>query len=487
LTRREKARQAISFVLASRRDEWWSIAGATVGEPRKSGPSVGADDFDPYVTARMERVLTDSDSKWQFFFQENKINPLVIHYEDLAASYAGTIISVLKWLDISGADTVSVPPPRLRRQSDANTEEWLARYNAFKQTGGSLPETPDMEGARGPLSQRMERIFGTIRPAWKEWIGQSKTLNAKDETILAVLTGNGYTQAAAVAEVERAKSDPYLLGAVRAGQRMQKGVCMLNALGQLARLDSGIRTVERRSRLSRDEFRDRYYAANRPVILTGLMIGWQAMTRWTPQYLKSIAGDQTIEVMMGRDADPKYEMNARVHRQNLRFADYIDMVYSGKVTNDYYLVANNGFLQRPEMRTLLDDFTPFSEYLRHTEEGRQCFLWFGPAGTVTPLHRDTSNILIAQVAGRKRYRMIPASQWQYLYNNEGVFSDVDCARPDLERYPEFRKATVTDVIVEPGEVLFMPVGWWHHVLAVDVSITVSFTAFVFPNHFTWGQ
>ena len=54
---------------------------------------------------------------------------------------------------------------------------------------------------------------------------------------------------------------------------------MLNVLGELARLDSGLRTIERRAAPSRDEFRDRYYAASRPVILTGLMTGWRAMTR----------------------------------------------------------------------------------------------------------------------------------------------------------------------------------------------------------------
>lgn len=49
--------------------------------------------------------------------------------------------------------------------------------------------------------------------------------------------------------------------------------------------------------------------------------------------------------MTGRDADPKYEMNGRKHCTELRFADYIDKVYSGKVTNDYYMVANNVFAE----------------------------------------------------------------------------------------------------------------------------------------------
>jgi ribosomal protein L16 Arg81 hydroxylase len=92
---------------------------------------------------------------------------------------------------------------------------------------------------------------------------------------------------------------------------------------------------------------------------------------------------------------------------------------------------------------------------------------------------------MAQLLGRKRFRLMPPSQWQYLYNSTGVFSDVDCEQPDLDRYPLFRHATVTELVLEPGEVLFMPVGWWHQVRALEVSMTVSFTNFLFPNHFEW--
>ena len=92
---------------------------------------------------------------------------------------------------------------------------------------------------------------------------------------------------------------------------------------------------------------------------------------------------------------------------------------------------------------------------------------------------------MARVVGRKRYRLIPPEHWQYVYNNVGVFSDVDCEAPDLAQHPEFRHATVTEVVLEPGEALFMPVGWWHQARALDVSMTVAFTNFAYPNHFSW--
>jgi LPS sulfotransferase NodH len=397
LTRRDKARQAISLFVASSTDEWWSIEGIT---PEKRQGSTETPEYDPRAIARLEQVLREGDAKWQAYFEDNHITPLVIHYEDLVSDYPGTVVSVLKWLGVPNAGAAHVPPARLKRQSNAQNEEWLARYAALK-SAGDLTQSPASGGDGNFLAERMEESTHTIPDAWKEWIAHSKLFKTSDDAIIEVLTNNGYSRAAALAEVKRAASDPYLLAVARTQQRLNKAVSLLNVHEQLARLNSQATVIERRRDLSRDEFRDRYYAANRPVIIQGLMSEWKAMARWTPDYLKKVAGDWVVEVMTGRDADPHYEINGSKHRTELRFAHYIDMVYSGKITNDYYMVANNGFFRRSEAQRLLEDFAAFPQYLDPTRSAQQCLLWFGPAGTVTPLHHDTSNILMAQVVGRK--------------------------------------------------------------------------------------
>jgi LPS sulfotransferase NodH len=482
LIRRDKARQAISYQLACNTDDWWIIDGV---KRNKCEDSIEEPDFDPLAIARLEHTLVENDFKWQSYFQNNNIVPLIVYYEDLASDYRGNIVSVLKWLGVANEDAVTIPPSRLRQQSNARNEEWLKRYMMFKAEGGHLAQSSTSVEISSPLFERSQKPFDMIPNAWKQWIARSKLLKTPDDVIIEVLTTNGYSRKSAMGEVRKAASDPYLLAAAQSQRHLNKAVSLLNALQESAGLDPQANVVQRRSNISRDEFRDQYYAANRPVIIQDLMSGWRALTAWTPDYLKSMVGDQMVEIMSGRDADPKYELNPEKHRMALRFADYIDMVYSGNVTNDYYLVANNMFFQRPETQPLLRDFTVFPHYLNPATAGRQCFLWFGPAGTVTPLHHDTSNILMAEVVGRKRYRLIPALQWQYVYNSTGVFSDVDCENPNLIRHPQFRNATIIEVVLEPGEVLFMPVGWWHHVRALDVSMTVSFTNFVFPNYFTW--
>lgn len=234
--------------------------------------------------------------------------------------------------------------------------------------------------------------------------------------------------------------------------------------------------IERRPYVTRDEFFARYLRANRPVILMDRMNDWPAMTRWSPDYFKQVCGEETVQVMTGRESDPEYELHSDLRRSTMRFGDYVDKVVNAGQTNDFYLVAQNEFMRTEGARKLHDDITPFPEYLDERRDGF-VFMWFGPCGTVTPLHHDTADILLAQIAGRKRVTLIPATQKSLVYNHIGVFGQVDCERPDLIRHPLYRYAQKAVFDLNPGEALFIPVGWWHHVRALDISVSVSFTNF----------
>ena len=100
------------------------------------------------------------------------------------------------------------------------------------------------------------------------------------------------------------------------------------------------------------------------------------------------------------------------------------------------------------------------------------------------LHHDLTNNLIAQVVGRKRLLVLPASEVGKLYNHLHVFSEI----PDLEdpgvtlqRFPLLEHARFTEVTLMPGEMIFMPLAWWHQVRSIDFSVTITYTNFRWPN------
>jgi hypothetical protein len=320
---------------------------------------------------------------------------------------------------------------------------------------------------------------------WRSWIAENRLQGTSDEQISEVLIDSGYSAELVRAEMDAQRSDPCYLVAQRMAQRYMKLKSVLDTSASVRGLSFGSRSVERRTAVSRAEFLERYYAASRPIVLTGMLAGSPARARWTPKYFSEICGDATVQIMAGRHADPRYELNSESHRRELKLSTYVSMVLEGGLSNDYYLVANNNFFEREEFECLYNEVPRLTAYLDHTDAKQKVFLWFGPAGTITPLHHDVMNVLVAQIYGRKRVTLISPEHTPYVYNEIGCYSEVDCANPNLEQHPLYSQAKPLNVVLRPGDVLFIPVGWWHYVEALDTSIMVSYINFVFLNQYEW--
>ncbi len=88
-----------------------------------------------------------------------------------------------------------------------------------------------------------------------------------------------------------------------------------------------------------------------------------------------------------------------------------------------------------------------------------------------------------QVRGRKRVKLVAPWELPRLYLDRHCYSQFDAEQPDLARFPLLKDVAVVDVVIGPRDLLFLPVGWWHHVRGLDVSITMTFTNFAFDNDF----
>ena len=317
---------------------------------------------------------------------------------------------------------------------------------------------------------------------WRRWAAQCRLMGVEPAEIRRHLEHHGYD---ADAELEALESHPYLEVADWMAQRLRKLESILDVQNDLARIGEDASAIARRRRPSAHEFLVEFYARNRPVVLEGALDQWPALLRWTPEYLASRCGDAIVDIMDGREDGGHHQHYVKGRPRAVRLRDYVEMVRSSGSTNRFYLVATNDFLQRPEVASLWEDIGPLPGFLDESRRLQGGSFWFGPAGTITPLHHDTLNIWFVQVAGRKTFTLFPPTQTHLLYNDLNLFSEVDVEQPDFDRFPRYARATPLVVTLEPGQTLFLPVGWWHHVRALDVSISLSFTNFAFPNTYQW--
>lgn len=331
----------------------------------------------------------------------------------------------------------------------------------------------------------LDRLAVPLDDGWRQWIAENRLRDCTRESMVATMVAAGLDREECEAAVARMETDPAFKAARKHQELYRKLESVMANQQKLWASDPGYAVVEKRRSVTRDEFVERHVRGCRPLVLTGIADDWPAMKRWSPQDLKHRFGHLEVEIQAERSADPQYEQNKLDHRRTSRLADFVDRVLSGGVTNDYYLTANNEALRRAEFTSLLDDIGSLPDFCKRSELAARASFWFGPAGTVTPLHHDSLMLLHTQVVGRKRWRFVSPMETPHLYNHARVYSPIDIDRPDLSRYPRFSQATVLEVVVEPGETVFLPLGWWHQVTSLDVSLSFSYSCLDVPNEFTY--
>lgn len=108
-------------------------------------------------------------------------------------------------------------------------------------------------------------------------------------------------------------------------------------------------------------------------------------------------------------------------------------------------------------------------------------VWIGTGGTRTPLHFDSYDNLLVQVVGAKYVRLYASSETPKLYVSQdksyglqGNMSQVDCELEDFNAHPLAKSCCYTEVLLLPGDCLFIPARHWHYVRSLSTSISVNY-------------
>ena len=230
--------------------------------------------------------------------------------------------------------------------------------------------------------------------------------------------------------------------------------------------------------VTREIFEADIVEAGQPAILRGLAADWpilQAARQSSAAlgaYLKTFDGGQRLSTLAAHPgAKARYFYNTDMSGFNFEtrqipLSKIVDKlleladdpapmgVYAGSAdTRD----ALPGFQGGNAMPLLDDDIVPR--------------VWLSNTSRVAA-HYDIMRNIAVSVAGRRRFTLFPPDQVGNLYHGPLEFtmagppaSMVDFHAPDYARYPRFREAEKAGLLaeLEPGDAIFIPTLWWHHV------------------------
>lgn len=264
-------------------------------------------------------------------------------------------------------------------------------------------------------------------------------------------------------------------------QQHKKAMSLFRLLAKLHYQNPKNLAVEKINTPPKEDFFSNYWTENKPVVFKNFTSEWGVSEKWSLDNLVFQYGDTLIEVQTDREQNKFYELDSIKHKTKMLFSEYIQLINSVNESNDFYMTANNQVLRSTKFKELLQNIPNVSDFLNPPSGNGSWYLWVGPKGTITPLHHDENFIIHAQITGRKKWKLISPLHFPDVYNNLAVFSKVDIENIDYEAFPLMRNVNVLEVIVEPGEAIFIPLGWWHGVVALDKSVSLSTTDFVFDN------
>jgi hypothetical protein len=252
--------------------------------------------------------------------------------------------------------------------------------------------------------------------------------------------------------------------------------------------------LPRVNNLSVTDFVSEYLQQNRPVIITDAMSAWPALGAWNPTYFANEFGAERVQVYgdlfkltaidllsnyfdryFGRDTDASNKkpggtvpyVRCYCHLSSEERVPWADEIFA-RLAKDW---------SRPSFFPPNSFALPICGSTDTIDPSRDWFpakgLFISARGARTRLHADpwSSDAILCQIYGKKQFVLYHPSQGPHLVRGGRT---VDVEAPNLEDFPSFpqAEATMRDVL-EEGECLLVPAGWYHHFNSATDSISLT--------------
>lgn len=207
-----------------------------------------------------------------------------------------------------------------------------------------------------------------------------------------------------------------------------------------------------------------YKTPCKPVVIKGAAHYWDAVRKWTPEYFAEHYGDKAVVPSVKLpDTEVPYEHTDINYRQPMSIAEFVEQMTPGQ--RCYIDQLKVEFFEGLEGDY---DFADFK-----TPDIKATTVWIG-SNTRSGLHYDYVDNFFAQIHGSKLAILAAPEEVRnlHVYPDTHLKSQVAVEHPDLKAHPRFAKAVLWQALLEPGDVLYLPRGWWHYFASSERSISL---------------
>ena len=230
--------------------------------------------------------------------------------------------------------------------------------------------------------------------------------------------------------------------------------------------------IKRVHNISSDEFITNHMKVCKPVILKDFIEqDSPAFQKWNYEYFKEIAGETKVNIY-GSELESIDRVASKPVAETT-FSEYLDLISTK--TTEYRLFLFNLLTLKPELK---DDL-----HYKDVTKGKVLkwipFMFFGGKGSITRNHIDIdmSHVFITQFQGIKRIWLFPWEQSDLMYKLPYNFHSLaNLQEVDYEKYPALKFLNGYEAVINPGETLYIPSGWWHYIQYETEGYSVSVRA-----------